>query len=301
MQIIYKKLSELHPYANNPRVNDNAVEAVANSIKEFGFKNPIVATSDGEIVNGHTRFKAANKLGLAEVPVIIADDLSEEQIKAFRLADNKTSELADWNFELLNIELSEIDDIDMSEFGFELDEEELIEDDKDLDEFDESLPEEPSAKLGDIYQLGRHKLMCGDSTDVSMVEALMGGTMVDLLVTDPPYNVAYEGKTKDALKIENDNMEDEAFRRFLTSAFYAAKMKPVGLFDYQIRNNTKELDVVLDLFGGSGTTLIACEDNGRTAYLMEYDPRYVDVIIKRWEEMTGQKAEIIKKGENKNV
>lgn len=385
MQIIEKELSWLKPYAKNPRDNANAVEPVANSIKEFGFKVPIVATSDGEIINGHTRFKASKLLGLEKVPVIIADDLTDEQIKAFRLADNKTGELANWDFSLLDEELSDIVDLDMSDFGFEIDD--LIEEEpeEDLDDFDDTPPEEPKAKLGQVYQLGRHRLMCGDSTDASNVKKLLGGVLADLLITDPSYNVAYEGKTKDALTIKNDSMGDEQFRAFLTSAFFAADsvmkpgavfyiwhadsegynfrgacrdvnwtvrecliwnknqmvlgrqdyhwkhepclygwkdgaghlwasdrkqttvidfdkpqrngvhptMKPVGLFDYQIRNNTKERDVVLDLFGGSGTTLIACEENGRNAYVMEYDPRYVDVIINRWEEMTGEKAVLI--------
>lgn len=232
MQIIEKELSWLKPYAKNPRDNANAVEPVANSIKEFGFKVPIVATSDGEIINGHTRFKASKLLGLEKVPVIIADDLTDEQIKAFRLADNKTGELANWDFSLLDEELSDIIDLDMSDFGFEIDD--LIEEEseEDLDDFDDTPPEEPKAKLGQVYQLGRHRLMCGDSTDVSNVEKLLGGVLADLLITDPPYNVAYEGKTKDALTIKNDSMGDEQFRAFLTSAFFAADsvMKPGAVF-----------------------------------------------------------------------
>ncbi len=174
MQIIEKELSWLKPYAKNPRDNASAVEPVANSIKEFGFKVPIVATSDGEIINGHTRFKASKLLGLEKVPVIIADDLTDEQIKAFRLADNKTGELANWDFSLLDEELSDIIDLDMSDFGFEIDD--LIEEEseEDLDDFDDTPPEEPKAKLGQVYQLGRHRLMCGDSTDVSNVEKLLG-------------------------------------------------------------------------------------------------------------------------------
>lgn len=177
MQIIEKELSWLKPYAKNPRDNANAVEPVANSIKEFGFKVPIVATSDGEIINGHTRFKASKLLGLEKVPVIIADDLTDEQIKAFRLADNKTGELANWDFSLLDEELSDIIDLDMSDFGFEIDD--LIEEESegDLDDFDDTPPEEPKAKLGQVYQLGRHRLMCGDSTDVSNVEKLLGGSI----------------------------------------------------------------------------------------------------------------------------
>ncbi|HEQ0256358.1 TPA: DNA modification methylase, partial [Streptococcus pyogenes] len=332
--------------------------------------------------NGHTRYKAAQKLGLETVPVIVADDLSEEQIKAFRLADNKVGEIAVWDLDLLNEELNDILDLDMSAFGFDvLDNlDDLIEDEKDLDDFTGTVPDEPKSKLGDIYQLGSHKLMCGDSTNGADVKKLMNGELADLLLTDPPYNVAYEGKTKDSLTIKNDSMDNDSFRQFLVNAFSSANevmkpgavfyiwhadsegynfrgacfdigwtvrqcliwnknsmvlgrqdyhwkhepclygwkdgaghlwasdrkqttvidyekpqrngvhptMKPVGLFDYQIKNNTKGSDIVLDLFGGSGTTLIACESNGRHARLMEYDPKYVDVIIKRWEELTGE-------------
>lgn len=384
-RMFYKKTDELIPYVNNPRNNDQAVDAVASSIKNFGFKVPIVIDSKNEIINGHTRLKAAKKLGIEEVPVIVADDLTEDQIKAFRIADNKVAELADWDEELLLAELDMIEmdmgqfNIDMSELDLDDSSEEVVE-----DEFDDTPPEEPQAKYGDIYQLGRHRLMCGDSTSVEDVEKLVGGggVIVDMLLTDPPYNVAYEGKTEDALTIQNDNMDDESFRQFLTNAFFAADsvmkkgavfyiwhadsegynfrgacrdvgwtvrecliwnknqmvlgrqdyhwkhepclygwkdgashlwasdrkqttvldfdkpqrngvhptMKPIALFDYQIKNNTKGNDIVLDLFGGSGTTIMACEQNGRRGYSMELDPRYVDVIIKRWEDFTGEKA-----------
>ena len=174
IKIIYKSADELVPYENNPRDNTAAVDAVAASIKEFGFKNPIIIDSDNVIVAGHTRLKAAQKLKIQNVPCVVADDLTQEQVNAFRLADNKTAELAEWDLELLNSELELIDGIDMTEFGFELDlddEQEVVE-----DEFDEELPEEPQTKLGDIYQLGRHRLMCGDSTDIDSVKTLMRGT-----------------------------------------------------------------------------------------------------------------------------
>ncbi|HCS86707.1 MAG TPA: DNA modification methylase [Lactococcus garvieae] len=381
MQIENKKIEDLIPYINNPRNNDGAVDAVASSIKNFGFKVPIVIDSNGEIINGHTRLKAAKKLNLETVPVIIAEDLTPEQVKAFRLADNKVGEIATWNDEMLAIELGELAEIefDMTEFGFEIEEEkEVIED----EEFDTTPSEEPTSKLGDIYQLGRHRLMVGDSTDTEQVAALMGGQQADLLLTDPPYNVAYQGKTEDALTIENDSKSDSDFHLFLVDVFEAAKsvmkkgaafycwyassevvnfhtsieeagfmvkqeliwnknrmvlgrqdyqwkhepclygwlegashswysgrnqttvlnfdkpqrngdhptMKPVALFDYQMKNSSKQGDIVLDLFGGSGTTMIAAEQNGRNAYLMEFDPRYADVIIRRWEELTGEKA-----------
>jgi DNA modification methylase len=386
MEIIYKKTDELIPYINNPRNNDEAVDGVASSIKNFGFKVPIVIDSNGEIINGHTRLKAAKKLGLEEVPVITADDLTPEQVKAFRIADNKVAEIATWNEELLNIELGELAELDfnMEEFGFG-DFEEIKEIEEDVD-FDVTPPEDPTSQEGEIYQLGRHRLMVGDSTSIEHVVALMGGQQADLLLTDPPYNVAYQGKTEDALTIANDSKTSGDFHLFLVNTFEAARsamkkgaafycwyassevvnfhtsieeagfmvkqeliwsknqmvlgrqdyqwkhepclygwlegashswysgrnqttilnfdkpqrngdhptMKPVALFDYQMKNSTKEGDIVLDLFGGSGTTLVAAEQNGRNAYLMELDPRYADVIIRRWEELTGEKAIKIK-------
>lgn len=386
MDIINIALKDLKPYENNSRKNDDAVKYVAESIKEFGFKVPIVIDKNNVIVAGHTRYKAAKKLKMSEVPCIIADDLTDEQIKAFRLADNKVAEKSEWDFDLLNAELDDIIDLDMELFGFEDalqdDAEEAVE-----DEFEVELPAEPKSKLGDIYQLGNNRLMCGDSTVLEDVEKLMGGEQADMLLTDPPYNVNYEGKTKDKLKIKNDKMGNDNFRQFLTDAFSNADMvmkpgavfyiwhadsegynfrgacfdagwtvrqcliwnknsmvmgrqdyqwkhepclygwkegaghlwasdrkqttvinfdkptrndmhptmKPIPLFDYQIKNNTKGGDVVLDLFGGSGTTIMACEQNGRHGYCMEYDPRYVDVIINRWEKFTGEKAVLLNK------
>ena len=202
MQIYDKPLGWLTPYENNPRNNDEAVEPVANSISEFGFKVPIVATSDGEIINGHTRWKAAKKLKLKTVPVIIADDLTEEQVRAFRLADNKVAEIAQWDIELLLSEIeSEGDSVSSVEYG-------------------------------DIYQLGRHRLMCGDSTSAGDMKELVDGEKIDLYVTDPPYNVAYEGKTEEAMTIQNDSMDDASFRQFLRDAFSVADqhLKPGGAF-----------------------------------------------------------------------
>ena len=378
------KLKDIKPYEKNPRKNDDAVPYVAESIKQFGFKVPIVIDKNNIIVAGHTRYKAAKKLGFKSVPCIIADDLTDEQIKAFHLADNKVSEKAEWDFDMLNTELDDIIDFDMELFGFEDalqdDAEETVE-----DEFEVVLPAEPKSKLGDIYQLGDNRLMCGDSTVLEDVEKLMGGAQADMLLTDPPYNVNYEGKTKDKLKIKNDKMGNDNFRQFLIDAFSNADMvmkpgavfyiwhadsegynfrgacfdvgwkvrqcliwnknsmvmgrqdyqwkhepclygwkdgaghlwasdrkqttiinfdkptrndkhptmKPIQLFDYQVKNNTKGDDIVLDLFAGSGTTIMACEQNGRRGYCMEYDPKYVDVIIDRWETFTGQKAILI--------
>lgn len=384
MKVQSMSITDIKPYPKNPRDNDAGVDAVANSIKEFGWQQPIVVDKDNVIIVGHTRYKAAKKLGMKEVPVVVASNLSDEQVRAYRLADNKTGELTDWDMGLLDDELGDITDIDMSDFGFDLDipddEEEVQE-----DNFDEEPPEEPKSKLGHVYQLGRHRLMCGDSTNPEMVKKLLGGVQADLLLTDPPYNVGYEGKQKSKMTIKNDRQEDDEFYKFLFNAFSAAKdnlkqgssfyiwyvsseaanfnnaannaglsvreeliweknnlvmgrqdyqwkhepclygwveggshswysdrkqttvmhfdkpqradlhptMKPVALFDYQIKNSTKSGDVVLDLFGGSGTTIMACEQDGRNACVMEYDPKYVDVIIKRWEDFTGEKAKLI--------
>lgn len=235
MEIIEKPLDWLKPYKNNPRDNESAVEPVANSIREFGFKVPIVATSDGEVINGHTRLKAAKLLNLEKVPVIIANDLTDEQIKAFRLADNKTAEIAEWDLELLLDELSEIQRLDMTMFGFEDADFQLddIEEDTNL-EPDQEEPEvrESFVNHGDIFQLGRHRLMCGDSTNAEDMDKLIEGATIDLYVTDPPYNVAYEGKTEEVMTIMNDSMDDASFRQFLRDAFNVASayLKPGGAF-----------------------------------------------------------------------
>ena len=382
MQVQSMKISEVKPYDKNPRKNDDGVDAVANSIKEFGWQQPIVVDKDNVIIVGHTWYKAAKKLKMDKVPVVVASNLSDEQVRAYRLADNKTGELTDWDMGLLDDELANIADIDMSDFGFDLD---LGDDEAKVqeDDFDEEVPEEPKSKLGQIYQLGRHRLMCGDSTKAEDVKKLVGGVQCDLLLTDPPYGIDYQGRPKDKLRIQNDSLDDSDFIEFLAKAldsaknvlkrgssiymwysqvrslaFYAAMkkaqitpkqqlvwvksnitmgkpyrnkyepcifatlskdycwysdnsqptvmnfdnpkknrlhptMKPVALFDYQIKNSTKSGDAVLDLFGGSGTTIMACEQDGRNACVMEYDPKYVDVIIKRWEDFTGKKAELV--------
>jgi len=408
-------IGDVKPYANNPRNNKQAVDKVAASLKEFGFRQPIVVDKDHVVIVGHTRLLAAKKLKMTEVPVLIADDLTDEQVKAYRLADNKTAEFAQWDLDKLTDELAGIADIDMEDFGFNLadfeEEPEVTE-----DEFDDTLPEDPVAKRGDIYQLGRHRLMCGDSTALGDVEKLLDGAEVDLVVTDPPYNMAYEGagNTKDraSKRIMNDKMSPEDFRRFLTDIYtnyYAVMkdgasiyvfykemgegvfiqtmaaggltykqeliwvkdhlvlggskyqsqyepflmgckgksikvwngarnqrnviesidlmtedevrntlknllseensdiirekkqlvndlhptMKPVRLIAKLIQNSSNKDDVILDLFGGSGTTMIAAEQTGRSAYLMELDPKFVDVIVRRYETFTGQKAVLL--------
>ena len=177
MKITEKKIEELKAYENNPRHNEKAVDAVAASIREFGFKVPIVIDKDGVIAAGHTRLAAAKKLGLKTVPCIVADDLTDEQIRAFRLADNKTAELAEWDEALLAAELELLQDIDMEQFGFE-ELEQLLDETREAkeDDFDEDeINIEPTTKLGDIWILGDHKLICGDSTDSTIIENLMGG------------------------------------------------------------------------------------------------------------------------------
>ena len=384
MNIESRLLADIVPYAKNAKKHDNRqINNVAESIKQYGFVQPIVIDRDGVIVIGHCRALAAKKLGMKEVPCVCVDDLTPEQVNALRLVDNKSNE-SDWDFDLLADELAELDLSDFDfDFGMEDEEEEaeIVEDE--APEVGEDA--EPIAKLGDIWQLGRHRLMCGDSTSIEDVEKLMGGQLADMLLTDPPYNVSYEGKTKDHLTIQNDSMDNDSFRQFLRDAFSSADavmkqgavfyiwhadsegynfrgacfdigwkvrqcliwnknsmvmgrqdyqwkhepclygwkegashlcasdrkqttvidyqrptkadihptMKPVGLFDYQIKNNTKGGDVVLDLFNGSGTTIMACEQNGRVARCMELDPRYVDACIKRWENFTGEKAVLL--------
>lgn len=211
MQIIYKAIDDIKPYKRNPRKNDGAVDAVAASIKEFGFKVPIVVSADGEIIAGHTRHKAAKKLGLTEVPCIIADDLTPEQIKTFRLADNKTAELAEWDIDKLETELAQLQelDIDMTAFGFDFaefePEKEIIEDE--VPEVDEE--SEPITKLGDIWQLGEHRLMCGDSTDALNINILLDSKKADLVFTDPPY-----GMKKEADGVANDNLNYDDLLKF---------------------------------------------------------------------------------------
>ena len=316
------------------------------------------------------------------VPIIRLDHLSEEERRKYILVHNKTNMDSGFNLDTLNAELGKIDDIDFNlTFDFNLGEDEAEVKD---DNFDPTPPEEPKTRPGQIWLLGRHRLMCGDSTNQADIEKLMNGQLADLYLTDPPYNVNYEGKTKDNLKIQNDSLGDEEFRQFLNNAFFAAKtcmkggaafyiwhsdmegynfrgacrdvgwkvrecliweknsmtlgrqdyqwqhepclygwsdggshawysdrkqttvlhfdrptkaalhptMKPIPLFDYLIKNSSKEGDIVLDSFGGSGTTIMACEQNGRTACSMELDPRYVDTIINRYAEYKKSDSDI---------
>jgi len=399
MELKTVDLKEIHPYPNNPRKNDGAVKAVAESIRQCGYIAPIIVDENMEILAGHTRYKALKSMGRGQIQIIVREGLTEEQKRKYRLLDNKTNELADWDLDALEQELADLD-FDSFDFGFGVNAEKKVVEDN----YDEPCPTVPKSERGQIYQLGRHRLMCGDSTDINDVEMLMGGECADMLLTDPPYNVDYHGT---AGTIENDSMEDSAFREFLRSAFYNAKfvmkpgaafhiwhtdsegynfrgacrdvglqirqcliwvknslvlgrqdfqwkhepclygenpldfgltdeyedddhhpclygwkdgkhywyknrkqttilqfdkptksaehptMKPVLLFDYEMKCNTKPGQNVLDLFGGSGTTIIAAEQNDRCAFVMEFDPKYVDVIIDRWETFTGWKAELL--------
>lgn len=232
MKIEMMRVDDLIPYDNNPRKNDKAVKVVAESIKEFGFQVPITIDKEGIIVTGHTRLRAAKKLKLVEIPVIRLNELTPDQIKAFRLADNKTAEYAEWDIPALMKELDDIQ-IDMSIFGFE---KIKVVDDVVDDEYIVSLPKTPKSKPGDIYQLGNHKLICGDATDLKTIELLMGTQIADAIITDPPYNVAYDGggggSTKKREAIINDNLSNNDFKLFLQKAMQvaAAGLKEGGAF-----------------------------------------------------------------------
>jgi len=391
MKIEIVDINTIKPYENNPRkLKDSAIEKVAKSIKEFGFRQPIVVDKEKIIVVGHTRYRASKKLGLTNVPITIADNLTPEQINAYRIADNRTNEEAEWDIELLKTELKDLQlkdfDLDLTAFdedqlnNFLFEEKEGLTDEDAVPE----TPEEPITKLGDIWKLGKHKLICGDSTKLDTYEKLCKETKVDLYLTDPPYNVSYVGKTKDKLTIQNDKQTDDEFIQFLSQAFVSADsvlkmggafyiwhsdseglnfrlacieakwklrqtliwsknsmvmgrqdyhwqhepclygwkegsshswysdrkqttiikydrptksklhptMKPVGLMEYLVKNSSKQEDIILDSFLGSGSTLMACEKLDRICYGVELDPKYCDVIVKRWEQFTGKKAEL---------
>jgi DNA modification methylase len=382
-------IERLIPYAKNARTHSDAqIAQIAASIREWGWTTPVLVDEAGTIIAGHGRLLAAQRLQMTEVPVMVASGWTDAQKRAYVLADNKLALNAGWDNELLGLELADLKglDFDLDLTGFSPDEIaalqpiQLNEGLTDEDAVPE-VPAEPVTKPGDVWVMGKHRLMCGDSTSIEAVEKLCGGG-ADMWLTDPPYNVAYEGGTKEKLTIKNDSMGDEQFRQFLRDAYTAADavmkagavfyiwhsdtegynfrgaakdagwtvrqcliwkksslvmgrqdyqwkhepclygwkdgaghlwaadrkqttimefdkpsksvdhptMKPVVLFEYQMLNNTKGGDMVLDSFGGSGTTLIAAEKNGRVARLMELDPIYCDVIVKRWQDFTGLKA-----------
>lgn len=379
MQIEQIQLATLIPYINNSRTHsDEQVAQIAASIKEFGFNNPILVDKDSGIIAGHGRLQAARKLGLTEVPCVRLEHLTETQRKAYIIADNRLALNAGWDNELLTIELNELlaDGFALEILGFDseelkalLDPLEPTEGLVDEDQVPE-VPEEPKTKPGDIYQLGRHRLMCGDSTSIDALEKLMDSAKVDLVFTDPPYNVAFNGRSGKHDVIKNDNLSDTDFEAFITEVcntiqaidpkayyiwcnwdFYAVlqnklpykacivwaknvfgmgqgyrhqhefclfngkidevvknesdlwqvkkdtnyvhpTQKPVALSVRAFGNHVKLLNV-LDLFGGSGSTLIGAEQTGRNCYMMELDPKYCDVIVKRWEDFTGKKAELL--------
>ena len=238
MYVEQRRPQDLKPYEGNPRLNDAGVEAVAKSIQAYGFRQPIVIDPQGVIIVGHTRHKAALKLGLERVPVHVAEGLSEAQVRAYPIADNQTATLSSWDDDKLTAELMELaqQDFDLDLTGFSADEiasyiegppaEGLTDPD--------AVPEAPPAitQPGDLWLLGEHRLLCGDSTKAEDVARLMNGQMADLWLSDPPYNVAYTGKTKDALTIENDSMGGAEFRAFLVAAFRLAfdAMKPGAAF-----------------------------------------------------------------------
>jgi DNA modification methylase len=427
-------VDKIFPYKQNPRRNEDAIAKVAASIQEFGFKQPIVVDKDRVIIVGHTRLLAALRLGLTEVPVLVADELTPAQVKAYRLADNRAGEEATWDPELLALELGDLSKLgfNLTVTGFDPDEiSSLLKTDSGgllpgADEDDApSLPAKPITTRGALIELGAHRLVCGDSTDPFAIEKLFVGKLADAVFTDPPYNVGYVGKTKDALTIDNDRQDGDKFRQFLLRAFqvmfrvlkdggsiyvchadteglkfrstfeeagfklagcliwakdsmvmgrsdyqwqhepilYGWKptgahkwygdrksttmsefmleapltpidggkrwrlhlgdqwfeidgeklsvtevpttvskikrptrslehptMKPIALIDKFLKNSTKKGDIVFDGFAGSGSTLVSCEKLRRTAYLCELDPKYCDVIVKRWETVTGRRA-----------
>jgi len=433
MEIQLVNIDEIRPYEGNPRVNDQAVDAVAASLREYGFRQPIVIDADGVIIVGHTRWKAAKKLGLAKVPVHLAKDLSPEKVKAYRIADNQTATLSEWNYELLPIELKDLQaaDFNMSLLGF--DQEELaklldggVQDGlTDPDEVP-APPDEAVTRPGDLWILGNHRLLCGDSSKAEDVDRLLDGARIQLVNTDPPYNVQNAPRSAAAIAvaqaagtlagqqgmdiairehaggrptastqaklrardraIEGDFLSDEEFARLLLAWFgniqrvlepgrsfyiwggysniwnypnalkeselYFSQMiiwvkehpvltrkdfmgnhewcfygwregaahkffgpanvtdvcsvkkvnpqlmvhlteKPVELAVRAMQYSSLQGENVLDLFGGSGSTLIAAEQTGRWAFLMEIDTLYCDVIVQRWEKFTGKKAERI--------
>lgn len=371
-------LDAIRPYPNNPRRNEAAVPAVAASIERFGFRNPILVDKDGVIIEGHTRRLAAMQLGMKEVPVVYATDLAPDEVAALRVIDNKTAELAEWNMDMLAEEMLKLPDVDFSEFGFDVDAllggdgTEGKTDADDVPDVDDSEP--VRSKRGEVYVLGAHRLMCGDSTSAEDLRRVCADGEADLWLTDPPYNVDYHGQ--DGMTIQNDSMGDAQFREFLRAAFENARnamkpgaaayifhadlegynfrgacfdvglvvreclvwkknslvlgrqdyqwihepclylwkdgaahswysdrkqttvlefdrptksdlhptMKPVAMLEYLVGNSSKKGEVVLDTFGGSGSTLIACEHTGRACRCVELDPHFCDVIRRRWAE-----------------
>jgi DNA modification methylase len=384
-------LDKLIPYSKNPRTHSDAqIAQIAASIRAFGFNSPILVDSKAGIIAGRGRLLAARQLQLKEVPVIVLNHLTETQKRAYIIADNQLALNAGWDEELLQLELAALqgEDFNINLIGFEderlaqlLADQEAAEGLTDEDAAPE-LPQSPVSVPADLWVLGNHKLLVGDATVAADVQRLMGGDSADCVFSDPPYNTDYEGYTEDRLKIQNDQMTANQFKRFLRDSFrsfrsavkpgaslyvchssswqrefqnalemagfevrcqiiwakntfawgfsrykfqhepifychvrgqkdpwYGDKsqstlwaqnkpaanrlhptMKPVELIERALANSSKAGDVVVDLFGGSGSTLIACERRGRKASLMELDPKYADVIVRRWQEYTGKQV-----------
>jgi DNA modification methylase len=397
MIVELRSLDSIKPYPDNPRQNDSGVQAVANSIRAFGFRSPIVVDEHDVILAGHTRYLAAARLGLEQVPVHVAVGLSPEQARAYRIADNQTANLSSWDDDKLVAELMGLQaaGVDLDLTGFSADdlarllESPAAEPLADPDDVPEA-PAEPETKPGDLWVLGEHRLLCGDATNAEDLARLMGNGTADLLLTDPPYGVGYTGKTDKALTIANDEIDDdEAYRAFHASALRTAlghlrtgggfyvwyadvrgppvrlavqdaglrvrqalvwvkqahvfgrqdyqwrhepclygwrdgaahswlgdrsqstvlefdrparnadhpTPKPVEMIRSLIRHSCKRGGIVLDVFGGSRTTLIAAEQEGRRAVLMELDPAYCDVIKRRFEQVTGRVGDRVEAGD----
>ena len=397
LQVQIWTIDRLLPYIRNARTHtDEQVAQVAASIREFGWTNPILVAGDGVIIAGHARLAAARKLKMTDVPVIVLDHLSEAQRRALVLADNRLALDAGWDEEMLRVELASLqeDGFNLDVIGFTDEEmENLLRDPEDThagltDE--DAVPDEPERAVtvpGDMWMLGDHRLLCGDATQMADVEKVLGGGLADMVFTDPPYNVAYEGKTAKKLTIGNDALGEKfyaflressanmlavtkgaiyicmssselhtLFRAFTdagghwstfviwakhhftlgrsdyqrmyepilygwrngTDHFWCGDrnqgdvwfikrpmanlehptMKPVELVERAVRNSSKSRDTILDVFGGSGTTLIACQKSGRQARLIELEPKYCDVIIRRWQEFTGQEAKLDADGQS---
>lgn len=404
MEIVYKKVNDLIPYINNSRTHsEEQVNQIVASINEFGFTNPLLIDEKDNIIAGHGRLLASKKLKMEEVPCIVLSGLTEAQKKAYIIADNKMALNAGWDEELLKTELENLKelDFDLELTGFDVDELDDIlgtEEEKEVveDDFEIEVPEEPKAKLGDIYQLGNHRLMCGDSTSIDDVEKLMDGVKADMVFTDPPYgmnldtdytkmnndsNIEFKqrknivgGKKYNEVIGDNEDFKDELVTTIFKNFDYCKEIfvwgadyypellkdykegnfiiwdkrddneqfdkmfgsqfevcwsknrhkkeiarvrwcgvfgtekefdkkrvhptqKPTQLSRWFIDKYSKENDLIVDIYGGSGSTLIACEQLNRKCYMMELDPHYIDVIIDRWETLTGKKAVKVKEGE----
>ena len=386
MKIKNTDINHIKAYDKNPRNVANSIDRVADSIAEFGFRQPIVVDEDMIILAGHTRLLASKQLGLKKIPVHIAEGLTNAQKKAYRIMDNKSSEDSEWDQDLLNLEIKDLieDNYDLNMTGFTPEQidalsvlaEAVLEGETDEDSIPKP-PVEPKSKLGDIYELGHHRLMCGDSISIDDVDKLMNGKKADMVFTDPPYGVNYQSnmRTKsekfDVIKNDDDFLDivpiieiasngwvfiwttwkvidtwiyrtkglgfmnnmiiwfkggggiGDLKKTFTTdyeialvwnrgselkgkrigsvwninkdgsSSYLHPTQKPVALAEEAIDKTTENADIVLDLFGGSGATLIAAEKSARKCYMMELDPVYVDVIVKRWEDFTGKKAKLI--------